>query len=357
VRTIFGSKGLRCTLFAHRHDDRFPIQVSTNLGGSLEFLRAAYSVDGPFYFSYRHFEPITNELQTPKLLVCPADERSAATNFSDFRNEHLSYFVSSDPEFGRPDSIVTGDRNITPLFGSLARIGNDLYLRWTEELHRFKGNVLFGDGHVEQSNHGLSLSNSTVRKITRLLVPTVPPAAQAAAPTRLAGSLGNPNYVDQTEPGHASLNSGLSKARSGVSRVAPAGSTVSPPHSGGYIVYPPTTEVVLETTVPAAAETKPGPAQQTLSAMITNTPVNGPAEAAIEDEKAVTNAHWHVVNAGKRLVSLGMQSTYRFPWLLVILLIIAVLELIRRRMQSRRNEVPRAASEEEAPAETTNCSD
>jgi len=65
--------GLAFHLFANDHGGKFPMQVSTNDGGSLEFVTAGYKIHGPFYFAYKHFSPLASELVTPKPLVCPAD--------------------------------------------------------------------------------------------------------------------------------------------------------------------------------------------------------------------------------------------------------------------------------------------
>src|SRR4051812_27380779 len=67
--------GVAFHLFAHDHGGKFPMQVSTNAGGSLEFLQSAYKLSGEFYFIFRHFQPLSNELMTPRPLVCPNDAR------------------------------------------------------------------------------------------------------------------------------------------------------------------------------------------------------------------------------------------------------------------------------------------
>jgi hypothetical protein len=154
--------GLGFHSFAHDHHDRFPTQVSTNDGGVLELVQAANSQTGAFYFSYRYFLPLSNELVTPKVLNCPADTRRAATNFAGLQNENLSYFAAGTPEFGNPFSPVAGNRNVFPAFGSIARVGTYRRLMWTEELHRYKGNVLFGDAHVEQLDDVFCVTNSGV---------------------------------------------------------------------------------------------------------------------------------------------------------------------------------------------------
>ena len=45
--------GVAFHMFAHDHQGRFPMQVSTNNGGSFEFVQAGNSIGGEFYFAFR----------------------------------------------------------------------------------------------------------------------------------------------------------------------------------------------------------------------------------------------------------------------------------------------------------------
>src|SRR5262249_21331796 len=86
--------GLAFHTFLHDHNSLFPMQVSTNDGGTQEFVGAAYQVAGDFYFQYRHFQALSNNLVNPTLLLCPADRaRIAAFNFTELSNLNVSYFV------------------------------------------------------------------------------------------------------------------------------------------------------------------------------------------------------------------------------------------------------------------------
>ncbi|HLP75790.1 MAG TPA: DUF1559 domain-containing protein, partial [Candidatus Paceibacterota bacterium] len=106
--------GLAFHIFAHDHQDRFPMATPAAEGGSQEYVQGGYQVNGPFYFSYRHFSAMSNELLTPKPLACPSELlRVAAQNFSVFKNDNLSYFAGVNATFSRPNSILAGDRNIT----------------------------------------------------------------------------------------------------------------------------------------------------------------------------------------------------------------------------------------------------
>jgi prepilin-type N-terminal cleavage/methylation domain-containing protein/prepilin-type processing-associated H-X9-DG protein len=142
--------------FMNDHHGRFPMQVAMSEGGSMEFVQNGYRVaGGEFYFSFRHFAAASNELVTPKILACPADSRWPARNFGAFDNDSLSYFVGVQADFMTPYSILAGDRNITtdrPASRTIIHSTGVQPFRWTEELHRFQGNLLFADGHVQELN-------------------------------------------------------------------------------------------------------------------------------------------------------------------------------------------------------------
>jgi len=146
--------GLAFHSFAHDHDGKFPMAVAQRADGSLEFAQAVRAAEGEFDVSYHHFQPLERELVTPKLLICPADSRLPASNFIGLRNDNLSYFVSLDATYGQVNVLLAGDRNITSDPASRRsryRLEASHGLRWTGELHRFRGNLLFADGRVENS--------------------------------------------------------------------------------------------------------------------------------------------------------------------------------------------------------------
>lgn len=104
-----------------------------------------------------HYLTLSNELFTPKILVCPADKRSEATNFAELRNKHLSYFVGLDARTNYSQVLLAGDRNITntaqPINGIMVLTTNQTATRgagWTEEMHQHAGNVVLTDGSVQQ---------------------------------------------------------------------------------------------------------------------------------------------------------------------------------------------------------------
>lgn len=183
--------GIAFHSFMHDHGDSFPMDLSTNAGGTWESLETSYLTKGDFYLSYVHFQALSNELANPRVLACPADVmRSAAGDFSDLENKHVSYFVGANADYSLANSILAGDRNLNPVSGarqSLLRLNDDNPAVWTRDLHGFKGNELCADGHVERVNTMLlRLHRRNSPTVMDLMLPSLkssqaPPAALAQA--------------------------------------------------------------------------------------------------------------------------------------------------------------------------------
>lgn len=144
--------GLGFLSFAHDHGDKFPMQLSTNQGGSMEPNASATNIGGVFVISFRNFQVLSNDLITPKVLVCPADTRSATNSFAGLTDAQISYFSGRDSSPLRPETVLAGDWNLT----NVARVrkgvdgeGAALMFGWTKQVHAERGNVLFADGHVD----------------------------------------------------------------------------------------------------------------------------------------------------------------------------------------------------------------
>ncbi len=180
--------GIGFQVFAHDHDGKYPMQVPAGDGGSREFTLSGYRVNGPFYFSYRHFQPLAGALQTPAVLICPADTRLAATNFAALLNSNVSYFVSVTADYSQPMTLLAGDRNLAAP-ATLVRAAPGARLTWTAALHRFKGNVLFSDGHVEEwSDHGADTLASGGNLVLPSVVADSAPAGDASSSATPSGN-------------------------------------------------------------------------------------------------------------------------------------------------------------------------
>ncbi len=215
--------GVAFHAFAHEHDDKFPMQVSTNAGGTLEFVRAGNRLGSNFFFAFRHFQALSNELGETKILVCPTDARAPAAGFATLKNENVSYFVAPNAELGRADGFLAGDGNLSRpsgAAGAILRLGANDAARWASNLHAQQGNILFADGHVERLNDA-SLHSALSRSspATVLLPPVTPPAPVS---TLASGS------------GSSSGESGTGESKtSGSSAGGTSGTSGAPGGSGG----------------------------------------------------------------------------------------------------------------------------
>lgn len=170
--------GIAFVSFSHDHNGEFPMKVSTNAGGTREFVQAANRFGGNLNFAFRHFQPLSNHMSDARILVCPVDRRANPTNyFAGLRNDTISYFVNTHARSGDSDSIVAGDGNLAAAAPASVP-GWGQTLSWTGERHHLAGNVLFGDAHVEQWNNrtGPSAGGGT-QPPPNILVPQPPPPA------------------------------------------------------------------------------------------------------------------------------------------------------------------------------------
>ena len=140
--------GLAFRIWEGDNSDKMPMAVSTASGGTEEFATGADT--------FRHFQVMSNELSTTKILVCPADTRSQAYNFPRLNNQNLSYFVGLDADDSFSRRLLDGDRNLTgeaqPQNGILKLAPGDV-VSWTSKIHVNAGNVGVVDGSVQQCSN------------------------------------------------------------------------------------------------------------------------------------------------------------------------------------------------------------
>jgi hypothetical protein len=150
----------------------FPGQVSTNEGGTIEHLQS-----GELFQHFKRFTnefveglPNTNEPASPRVLVCPSDNRKAAKSFGTLGNSNLSYFVNADigqlsgaglqPLDRAQNYIAIGDRNVTnsaALNTWMVSVAKTNQLGWDSRMHNkgrnssqpSVGNVALADGSVK----------------------------------------------------------------------------------------------------------------------------------------------------------------------------------------------------------------
>lgn len=148
--------------------DRFPMGVSTNMGGAMEWTSGANLAP--------QFQVMSNELSTPKILVCPNDgDRPYATNFATLTDENISYFLNVeavDDTF--PSLLLSGDGNITNArlpASRIVKLSPGETIGWNEKVHQRQGFILLCDGSVGQFASGRM---PAAKNTARLVVP--PPA-------------------------------------------------------------------------------------------------------------------------------------------------------------------------------------
>jgi hypothetical protein len=138
--------GLSFRMFANDNGDAFPKEVSTNEGGSKEYLTMPDASP--------HWRVLSNELSTPKFLICPADNRKPAASFAVLSNVNVSYFVGLDAVGTFPQMVLAGDRNLmtngVPVGSGLLILTTNFTVGWTAAMHNGAGNVVLGDGSVQQ---------------------------------------------------------------------------------------------------------------------------------------------------------------------------------------------------------------
>jgi len=172
--------GTAFRLWSGDNQDKYPQQVSTALGGAMINGAAVLPVN-----TFTIFQVMSNELNTPKIVICPSDgDRSAASNFlsvgvssgtvrGDFNNLRVSYFVGRDADETMPSMFLAGDRNVygptaaanlnygfSPVApsaaGNLQSIGTNIVnttppnYGFTDKMHGKAGNVVMGDASVQQ---------------------------------------------------------------------------------------------------------------------------------------------------------------------------------------------------------------
>ena len=201
--------GLAFRVWEGDNNDNYPMNVSTKAGGAMEMVGSSANTvtvtKGAFVAA---FLCMSNELSTPKLLLCPSDgsHSTPATNFPQIYNylyttanppavsvntanvvALTSYLLCGDAQEAYPQMILTGDRNIgndsitssgqpaaslknfgTNAVSTLAVNGSTAEVfpwGWSAtDLHQKAGNLGIADGSVQQATcSGLmtSLLNAT----------------------------------------------------------------------------------------------------------------------------------------------------------------------------------------------------
>ena len=138
-------------IWANDHNGKFPMEISTANGGT----KGLASI-GDAFSTYRI---MTNELNTPRILFCPAEPNYynlRGTSWVNFTAKQVSYFIGLDANTNRPQAILTGDDNFAiggvPVKSGLLKVSTNAPISWTAERHKNHGNFGLVDGSATQAD-------------------------------------------------------------------------------------------------------------------------------------------------------------------------------------------------------------
>ena len=156
---------LAAKTYALDHEGDFPWHTQVIDGGIYGSSMAASA--------WGNFSALSNEVVTPKVLVCPSDRPTAgkvAATWAElaspsFRSNSVSYWVGLDAFEQLPIVMFAGDGNIiggvADTCGSVADPPgvkareykvNNAAIRWTNGVHGVTGNMALSDGSVQRAN-------------------------------------------------------------------------------------------------------------------------------------------------------------------------------------------------------------
>ena len=166
--------GLAFRIWEGDNGGKFPMQVSVTNGGAMEL-----AIRGDVAAIFR---VMSNELSTPKILVCPQDtKRTAATDFAGgLSYANISYFLGLDAEDKYPQMILSGDDNLdvngVRVRPGILNLSTNAPVEWTEnERHGRPQQWSFRNQHLRIGNIGLadgSVLSTTASTLTSALAST-----------------------------------------------------------------------------------------------------------------------------------------------------------------------------------------
>ena len=148
--------GLAFRVFSNDHQDKFPWQTAASDGGTLSGTPPA--VPGSGISSWTNLIVASNEINNPKILVCPSDGAKVKAQYilnMDPAGGNHSYFTGEDAEETRPLKIMSGDNNVnggntTGKMKTFVNATDANGAGWTTALHNMNGNIGLSDGSSQQ---------------------------------------------------------------------------------------------------------------------------------------------------------------------------------------------------------------
>ncbi len=183
--------GLSFRTWSLDNQDQNAMQVAAASGGAKEYVGVTLN-------EWRIFSCMSNELSTPKILMCPSEmdaNRIAATTFNInaanpqlpfWGDTNLSYFVGVDATEQFPQMLLDGDHNM----GDNANPPSTLYrnvtmgldtnntaVGWMDTMHQKQANIGLADGSVQQVSRtrlqeALRNSGDSAHAATATITPT-----------------------------------------------------------------------------------------------------------------------------------------------------------------------------------------
>jgi competence protein ComGC len=105
--------GTALRMWSMDHSGQYPFNTSTNSGGTLEL--CSRGTDGFDRNSAVHFLVMSNELSTPKVLLCPADSSKQVTfDWANLQTTNITYQLDSKASPANPQQVLV----ICPIHGT-----------------------------------------------------------------------------------------------------------------------------------------------------------------------------------------------------------------------------------------------
>jgi len=151
--------------------DKYPMQLAVTNDVMIKLISNGNA--------YVLWQTMSNELGTPKILLCPEDKkRTEAVSFTDnFSDANISYFLNLDASDAYPQMILSGDDNLAVngvrVRPGILNLSTNASVAWTKERHGGAGNIALSDGSV-QTTTTLALQSALVNTGTatnRLVIP------------------------------------------------------------------------------------------------------------------------------------------------------------------------------------------
>jgi prepilin-type N-terminal cleavage/methylation domain-containing protein len=169
--------GLSFRMWGNDNGDKYPMELPASQGGP-QLVSTGTLASDPVnnqQVMFRAFLCLSNELSTPKVLICPLDKiHFAATNWIDrtvvpsgsFWMASVSYTLGAEANELKPmmilstDSFIDSDPTGNMTFGYVALTPQNTSLNWAvvkwnaSQSHRGTGNVSLADGSSHQMSTG-----------------------------------------------------------------------------------------------------------------------------------------------------------------------------------------------------------